>query len=106
MGILNLFSKAKPTNLVRLSSGSFTVDRDGRVMSSTLPQAFPDSYIREISQRVLAAFRAAENAQMPLSEIVIQYSALKVLARELRGGAIVFLMPQAFQTTLKNPHTN
>ena len=30
---------------------------------------------------------------MPLSEIIIHYSALKLLARELRGGAIVFLMP-------------
>jgi len=43
---------------------------------------------------VLAAFRFAERAQMPMTEIIIHYSALKILARELRGGAMVFLMPQ------------
>ncbi len=31
---------------------------------------------------------------MPLTEITVQYSALKLQARELGGGAIVFLMPQ------------
>ncbi len=97
MGILNLFSKTKPMNLVRLPSGSFTVDREGKVLTSTLPQSFPEEYIQEISQRVLGALRAAEKAQMPLSEIIIHYAALKLLGRELRGGAIVFLMPQAFQ---------
>ena len=30
-----------------------------------------------------------------------QYSALKLLARELRGGAIVFLMPQSLIQKLK-----
>ena len=84
---------------MRLPSGSFTLDREGRVMTSTLPQSFPASQMKEIGARVLASFRAAKKAQMPLSEIIIHYAALKVLARELRGGAIIFLMPQAF-----NPH--
>jgi hypothetical protein len=47
---------------------------------------------------------------MPLAELIIHYSALKVLARELRGGAMVFLMPQTLmpqnstnQTQSKHP---
>jgi len=32
---------------------------------------------------------------MPLSELIVNYSALRILARELRGGAIVFLMPSS-----------
>jgi hypothetical protein len=50
----------------------------------------------EIGQQVLTALRAARQAQLPLSELIINYSALKLLARELRGGAIIFLMPQTF----------
>jgi len=34
-----------------------------------------------------------------LNELIIQYSSLKIVARELRGGAIVFLTPQALATT-------
>ncbi len=62
-------------------------------MTSTLPQSFPEAQIQLIAPCVLSAFEAAKVAQMPLSEIIINFSALRVLARELRGGAIVFLMP-------------
>ncbi len=63
-------------------------------MTSTLPRSFPEEYVREISENILETFRAAKEAEMPLSEIVVQYAALKIIARELRGGAIVYLMPQ------------
>ena len=52
----------------------------------------------------MTAFRKAKQAQMPLSEIIIHYAALKLLARELRGGAIVFVMPQSLGETLKRPN--
>ena len=66
-------------------------------MTSTLPQSFPSSRIQEIGQQVIAAFSAAKQVHMPLSEIIVYYAALKILARELRGGAIIFLMPQSNQ---------
>ena len=95
MGLLNFFSRpAKSHRLTHLPAGSFTVDRTGRVMTSTLPQSFPSEHLDDIGAQVLAAFRAAAKAQMPLTEIIIHYAALKLLARELRGGAMVFLMPQ------------
>lgn len=94
MGFLSSLFKAEQPNLVNLPAGSFTVDKAGRVMTSTLPQSFPPDRLRDIGQQVLAAFRSAERAQMPMSEILIHYSTLKILARELRGGAMVFLMPQ------------
>ena len=93
MGLLNLFSKSRKSHLMRLPAGSFTVNRDGQVMTSTLPQSFPAADIREIGQQVLASFQAAQKAQMPLAELIIHYATLKVLARELRGGAIIFIMP-------------
>lgn len=100
MGFLSRLFKPRPSGLVHLQSGSFTLDREGRIMTSTLPQAFPADHIRAIGDRVLAAFLAARRAQMPLSEITIYYSALKVMARELGGGAIVFLMPQSLNQQL------
>ena len=79
---------------MRLPSGSFTLDAHGKIMTSTLPQSFPQSRMREIGEHVLESFRAARQAHLPLTEVIIHYATLKLLARELRGGAIVFLMPQ------------
>jgi hypothetical protein len=95
MGLLSRFFKPDKSNLVHLPAGSFTVDRDGKVMTSTLPQSFPAEWLKDIGRQVLAAFRSAQRAQMPMTEILIHYSTLKILARELRGGAMVFLMPQS-----------
>ena len=99
MGFLNFFSKSETPTLTRLPSGSFTVDAQGRILTSTLPTSFPAAHTQEIANQVLAAFRNAQKAQLPLSELVVQYAALKLTARELRGGAIIFLAPQ----TLKRP---
>jgi len=102
MGFLSRFFKPADIGLIHLPAGSFTMDRDGKIMTSTLPQSFPSEHLRAIGDHVLASFRSAKKAQMPLAEIVIQYSALKLLARELRGGAIVFLTPQTLNQKL-NP---
>ena len=93
MGFLSIFSKPAPT-LLGLPSGTFTVDRDGDVLIGTLPSSFPGELTRDIGQRVLAAFRQAEQAQLPLAEIIVSYPSLKITARELRGGAIIFLSPR------------
>ncbi len=93
MGLLSRFTKSAPT-LLKLPSGSFTVDREGCVLVGTLPSSFPANLVNEISKQVLAAFRDAAAAQLPLSEIMINYPSLRISARELRGGAIVYLSPK------------
>ncbi len=97
MGFLNFFSKA-PARLMPLPAGSITVDPAGRILVSTLPQSFPETFVRDIGLQVLAAFQSAKSAQLPLSEVVIRYSSLKLTARELRGGAIIFVAPQTLAT--------
>lgn len=77
-----------------LPSGTFTVDREGRVVISTLSSTFPAAVLRELGQQVTATFHEAQKADVPLGELVVRYASLKVTARELRGGAIVFLAPQ------------
>ena len=80
--------------MLRLPSGSFTVDREGKVLIGTLPSSFPSELVKDIAQQVLAAFRDADAAQLPISEVVMNYATLRITARELRGGAIVFLAPR------------
>jgi hypothetical protein len=102
MGFLNFFTSDRPSlGLVRLPPGSFTLDARGEIITSTLPQSFPKSWQREIGRQVLACFGRAKQAQMPLSELILHYAALKLLARELRGGAIIFLMPQTLTQPVK-----
>ena len=92
MGLLTLFSKTAP-GLLRLPSGSFTVDSKGSVLMGTIPSSFPVELKQDIAQQVLSAFSEAATAQLPLSELIIHYPSLKITARELRGGAIIFLSP-------------
>lgn len=95
MGLLNLNLFAKPApKLTRLPSGSFTVDAAGRVLASTLPHSYPRLQLTEIGAAVLAIFKDAEQAALPLSEIEVRYGGFKITSRYLRGGAIVFLKPK------------
>ena len=94
MGLLSLFARSAPT-LVRLPSGSFTVDREGCVLMGTVPSSFPTSLVKDIARQVLGTFAEAAATQLPLAELVINYPSLKISARELRGGAVIFLAPKA-----------
>ncbi len=95
MGLLNLFSKSADAGLVRLPRGSFTVDPTGRILSQTLPQSFPEAHTEEIGRVVLAAFKTAKDVNLPMREIFIHFAGLKINAKELRGGAMIFLAPLA-----------
>jgi hypothetical protein len=90
MGFLSFFSKtAKP--LLQLHSGSFSMDRSGRVLAATLPSSFPRDLVEDIGQCIAETFREAHTIQLPLDELVIYYPGLRITAREMRGGAMVFL---------------
>jgi len=88
------FTRRSNLKLVKVPSGAFALDRNGKVVVSTLPQSFSQAHMREIGDRVLAFFRGAQDAQMPQQELNVYYPSLKVTARNLRGGALIFLSPQ------------
>ncbi len=92
MGLLSLFSKPRPT-LQRLPSGSITVDRDGRILASTVSSTYPVDVLEEVADEVLRMFQEARKAHLPLSEFRIQFASLHITAREARGGALIFLSP-------------
>jgi hypothetical protein len=77
-----------------LPSGSLTVDRNGNTITTTISSAYPANLLKEIARDVLKLFQEARDSQMPLAEVSIHFASLRVTARELRGGAIIFLFPQ------------
>jgi hypothetical protein len=96
MGYLNKirqFFQSRPA-IQQLPAGSLTVDRDGLIVTSTVSSAYPKALLGEISREVLALFREARVAEMPLAEISLHYGSLTITAREQRGGAFIFLLPQ------------
>jgi hypothetical protein len=93
MGILSLFSKPSPA-ITTLPSGSVTLDRNGRILASTVSSSCPDEVLEEVAAQVLRLFNEARRAQMPLSELVFNFASLQITARELRGGALIFLKPK------------
>ena len=92
MGLLNKKAASGPQ---RLPTGTFTVDAQGCVVSSTVPQSVPAELVREIGQSVVSVFQGARKANVSFSEMVVQYTTHKITAREMRGGAIIFLSPKA-----------
>lgn len=93
MGFLKKIFR-RPAAVQELPSGSLTVDRNGNAITSTISSSYPAPLLREIAKDVLRLFNEARDAQMPLAEVSIHFASLRVTARELRGGAIIFLFPQ------------
>ena len=88
------------SRLERLPSGCFTMHSGGEFVASTLPSSFSQPLLLEIGQIVLATFAGAERTNLPLTDLHIHFSGLSITARELRGGAMIFLQP----ATLQLPH--
>jgi hypothetical protein len=99
MGLLGFKSRPNTgpdtAHLLRLPSGTFSLDPAGRMMASTLPRTFPPQLVQQIGEAVMSAFEEARASHIFLTELIIDYPALKLTARELRGGAIIFLAPRS-----------
>jgi len=86
----------------QLPSGTITVDRDGRIITSTVSSSYPKELLHTIARDVLELLREARASQMPLAEVSLHFGSLRITARELRGGVIIFLLPQ---TAMMPTHT-
>src|SRR5258708_886453 len=103
MGLLKPFSRQqKSLRPDRLPSGCFTVHRAGDLVASTLPSSFSEEAILTIGKTVLEIFSSAQEASLALTDLHLNFSGLAITARELRGGALIFLQP----ATLQLPHTH
>ena len=78
----------------QLPVGTITVDRNARIIASTVSSGYPKDLLQIIARDILELLHEARIAQMPLAEISLHFGSLLITARELRGGAIIFLLPQ------------
>lgn len=101
MGILNKFFGGTAA-VLQLPAGSITVDRQGHIITSTVSSAFPKDLLLGVGRDVLDLLREARVAQMPLTEVTLQFGSLRITARELRGGAIIFLFPETASSARSN----
>jgi len=103
MGFLKrLFRFRSRAAVQQLPSGSIAVDREGNVVTSTVSSTYSKDLLQTIGRDVLTLFREAREAQMPLAEVTIHFVSLRITARELRGGAVIFLFPQTALSPLPN----
>ena len=103
MGFLKRFFRSRAA-VQQLPTGSLTVDRNGHVVTTTVSSTYSRVLLREIGHEVLVLFHEAREAQMPMAEVSLHFASLRITARELRGGAIIFLLPQAaFSPTTTAP---
>lgn len=93
MGILKKLFGSR-ASIQQLPAGTVTVDRNGHIITSTVTSAFSESLLQDIGKDVLQLFREARVGQIPMSEISLHFGSLRITARELRGGAIIFLFPK------------
>ena len=93
MGFLKKFFGPRAA-VQQLPTGTITVDRKGHIVTSTVSSAFPKNLLETIGRDVLELLAEARTAEMPLAEVSLHFGSLRLTARELRGGAIIFLFPQ------------
>jgi hypothetical protein len=104
MGFLKRIFKSRAA-VQQLPAGSLTVNRDGKVITSTIASGYPQGLLRDIVRDVLLLFHQAREAQMPLAEFSIHFASLRITAREMRGGAVIFLSPHTVPTVSSQPES-
>ncbi len=92
-----------PAAVQQLPTGTITVDRRGRIITSTVSSAYPKDLLQGIGRDVIELFHQARAAELPLAEIALHFGSLRITARELRGGAIIFLFPQTALSPTPTP---
>lgn len=97
MGFLKLFSRSGAA-VQKLPSGSFTVDREGNIVTTTVASSYPRELLEEIARDILKLFRDSRAAQVSVNELTLHFASFQITARELRGGAIVFLSPKTISS--------
>ncbi len=101
MGFLGLFEQTAKVPL-KIPTGCFSLDPEGNVVSSTMPSSFPEEIIVEIGEAILETFQESHESGLGLTEISIHFSSLRVTARDLHGGALIFLNPLTMSSLQSN----
>lgn len=93
MGFLDVF-KSKASAAPSLPSGSFTVDRDGVILSSTVSSAVSEENLRQIAAVSLKILAEAREKGLPMSDLTFRFGAMNIRAVDIRMGALIYLNPK------------
>ena len=86
----------KTVGPARFPRGSYTISPVGSIVVSTLPGSFPRDRMAAIGRVVLTALQSARELGTPLTELAADYAGVEIRARDLSGGAIIFITPQEY----------
>jgi hypothetical protein len=100
MGLLKRFF-GSDASVQQLPAGTVTVDRQGQIVTSTVSSTFPPALLLDIGHDILELLREARAEQMSVAEISVYFGSLRITARELRGGAIIFMFPQSASSSIQ-----
>src|SRR5215213_9838723 len=67
----SIFRSEAASTPMALPSGTFTIDRTGRIVTSTLSNNFPEKLALEIGRAVIDTFRKAQAAEVVLTELTV-----------------------------------
>lgn len=87
--------KPKPPRAFDIPRGAFTYDSAGRILVGSVPMAWLEEFGPVLVKALREAFTGAEEKGLTLSEIALHYAGARIIARDLRGGGIVYVMPPA-----------
>jgi hypothetical protein len=93
---MNRLPKTKTISPARFPRGSYTVSSTGKIMVSTLPGGFPRERMESIGKVILSALASARELGMPFTELAADFAGLEIRARDLVGGAIIFITPREY----------
>jgi hypothetical protein len=88
--------KNKAVGPARFPRGSYTISSAGSIVVSTLPGTFPRDRMVTIGRAVLSALSSARELGTPFTELAADYAGVEIRARDLSGGAIIFITPQEY----------
>jgi hypothetical protein len=80
----------------RFPRGSYTVSPSGSIVISTLPRSFSPGHLEAIGRVIIAALSSARALGTPFTELAADFAGLEIRARDLAGGAIIFVTPQEY----------
>ena len=93
---MSRLQKPQAMGPARFPRGSFTVSSAGSVVVSTLPGSFPTERMEAIGKAVISALASARELGTPFAELAADFAGLEIRARDLAGGAIIFVTPQEY----------
>jgi hypothetical protein len=77
--------------VVQPLAGSFLMDDQGGIRSSTLPNSFPQDRLQSIASNIFKTFQTVRKALMECNELRVDYPALSLQAKRGPRGTMVYI---------------